>query len=194
MNRLALRTLGFAAVTAGALLALGAPAQADPGLSILSGNSFSTVVQVPVTVCGNAVAVLGSATAQCGGGAAAINGAGGASGAGFHSTRIHSTRFHGTRVHAAVRRADGEAVLTVEDDGPGVPEELRERVFERFVRGEGDRGSSSGLGLSIVRAVAAAHGGSAFARTRDGGGLLVVASLPRREGQLADWVQFAQRS
>jgi two-component system OmpR family sensor kinase len=65
----------------------------------------------------------------------------------------------GTRVHAAVRRRDGEAILTVEDDGPGVPTELRERVFERFVRGEGDRGSSSGLGLSIVRAVAESHGG-----------------------------------
>jgi two-component system OmpR family sensor kinase len=65
----------------------------------------------------------------------------------------------GTRVHAAVRRVDGEAVLTVEDDGPGVPEELHERIFERFVRGAGDRGSSSGLGLSIVRAVAESHGG-----------------------------------
>jgi signal transduction histidine kinase len=65
----------------------------------------------------------------------------------------------GTRVHAAVGQRDGEVVLTVEDDGPGVPDELRERVFERFVRGEGDRGSSSGLGLSIVRAVADSHGG-----------------------------------
>jgi signal transduction histidine kinase len=65
----------------------------------------------------------------------------------------------GSRVHAAVAQRDGEAVLTVEDDGPGVPENLRERVFERFVRGGGDRGSSAGLGLSIVRAVAESHGG-----------------------------------
>jgi two-component system, OmpR family, sensor kinase len=65
----------------------------------------------------------------------------------------------GTRVRASVGPGDGEVVLTVEDDGPGVPDELRERVFERFVRGEGDRGSSSGLGLSIVRAVAESHGG-----------------------------------
>jgi signal transduction histidine kinase len=65
----------------------------------------------------------------------------------------------GTRVHAAVGQRDGQVVLTVEDDGPGVPDELREEVFERFVRGEGDRGSSSGLGLSIVRAVAESHGG-----------------------------------
>jgi two-component system, OmpR family, sensor kinase len=65
----------------------------------------------------------------------------------------------GSRVHATVGQRDGEAILTVEDDGPGVPEELRERVFERFVRGDGDRGSSSGLGLSIVRAVTESHGG-----------------------------------
>ena len=53
-----------------------------------------------------------------------------------------------------------QAVLAVRDDGPGVPDELRERIFERFVRGEGDRGGSSGLGLAIVRAVAESHGGT----------------------------------
>jgi signal transduction histidine kinase len=65
----------------------------------------------------------------------------------------------GSRVHAAVGQRDSEVVLTVEDDGPGVPEHLRDEIFERFVRGAGDRGSSSGLGLSIVRAVAESHGG-----------------------------------
>jgi len=50
--------------------------------------------------------------------------------------------------------------LTVEDDGPGIPRELKARVFERFVRGAGDRGGSSGLGLSIVHAVAESHGGT----------------------------------
>jgi two-component system OmpR family sensor kinase len=66
----------------------------------------------------------------------------------------------GTQVRAAVERVDGNARLIVEDDGPGIPEELRTRVFERFVRGAGDRGGSSGLGLSIVHAVAESHGGS----------------------------------
>jgi signal transduction histidine kinase len=55
---------------------------------------------------------------------------------------------------------DGQAVLAVEDDGPGVPEHLRGTLFERFVRGAGDRGGSFGLGLAIVRAVAESHGGS----------------------------------
>jgi signal transduction histidine kinase len=80
----------------------------------------------------------------------------------------------GTRVHAAVRRRDGEAVLTVEDDGPGVPDDLREHVFERFVRGDGDRGSSSGLGLSIVRAVAESHAGGVELEDAEPGARFVV--------------------
>ena len=65
----------------------------------------------------------------------------------------------GTQVSAAVERVDGVVRLIVEDDGPGIPAGLRDRVFERFVRGTGDRGGSSGLGLSIVHAVAESHGG-----------------------------------
>jgi signal transduction histidine kinase len=65
----------------------------------------------------------------------------------------------GTEVHAAVERVDGVVRLIVEDDGPGIPADLRDRVFERFVRGTGDRGGSSGLGLSIVHAVTESHGG-----------------------------------
>jgi two-component system, OmpR family, sensor kinase len=80
----------------------------------------------------------------------------------------------GSRVHAAVARRDGAVVLTVEDDGPGVPENLREQVFERFVRGEGDRGSSSGLGLSIVRAVAESHGGRVTLEDAQRGARFVV--------------------
>ncbi len=56
--------------------------------------------------------------------------------------------------------ADGKVQLVVEDDGPGVPADLAPTLFERFVRGAGDRGGSFGLGLAIVQAVAVAHGGS----------------------------------
>ena len=66
----------------------------------------------------------------------------------------------GTPVRARVRREGPDVVLVVEDEGPGVPAELAERMFERFVRGAADRGGSSGLGLAIVRAVAESHGGS----------------------------------
>jgi len=66
----------------------------------------------------------------------------------------------GTRIQVTLRRDGDDAVLVVADDGPGIPEELRDRVFERFVRGGGEVSGSSGLGLSIVRAVAEGHGGS----------------------------------
>jgi two-component system, OmpR family, sensor kinase len=88
----------------------------------------------------------------------------------------------GTRVRAEVTAHDGEVVLTVQDDGPGVPPELRERVFERFVRGTGDRGSSSGLGLSIVRAVAESHRGSVILEDAAPGARFVV-RLPRAEAR-----------
>jgi two-component system, OmpR family, sensor kinase len=80
----------------------------------------------------------------------------------------------GTRIRATVAPENGDVVLTVQDDGPGVPPELRDRIFERFVRGTGDRGSSSGLGLSIVRAVAEAHGGSVVLEDTRRGALFVV--------------------
>ncbi|HLI60203.1 MAG TPA: HAMP domain-containing sensor histidine kinase [Solirubrobacteraceae bacterium] len=66
----------------------------------------------------------------------------------------------GTRVRAATRTAGDEVVLVVEDAGPGIPAELADRVFERFVRGGRDGGRGSGLGLAIVRSVVEAHGGT----------------------------------
>ena len=70
----------------------------------------------------------------------------------------------GTAVEATVERRNGEVVLSVEDDGPGIPDDQREKVFERFYRGSGEYSGSSGLGLSIVRAVADSHGGQRPAR------------------------------
>ena len=70
----------------------------------------------------------------------------------------------GTAVRAEVRQEDAEVVLEVSDSGGGVPPAMRERIFERFVTGDGagsSRGSpGTGLGLAIVRAVAERHGGS----------------------------------
>jgi signal transduction histidine kinase len=54
---------------------------------------------------------------------------------------------------------DGWVTLEVTDNGPGVPEDIAPTLFERFVRGAGDRGGSFGLGLAIVQAVARSHGG-----------------------------------
>jgi two-component system OmpR family sensor kinase len=77
----------------------------------------------------------------------------------------------GTAVSVAVSARPGEAVVTVTDDGPGIPPDLQADIFERFVRGDSSRSraaGSSGLGLAIVRAVTAAHGGRAEVTSRPG--------------------------
>jgi signal transduction histidine kinase len=81
----------------------------------------------------------------------------------------------GTHIRAASEQVDGQAILTVEDDGPGIPPEVAPRIFERFVR---DGGRGSGLGLSIVLAVADSHGGSVSFEPGDGGGARFVVRLP----------------
>jgi signal transduction histidine kinase len=66
---------------------------------------------------------------------------------------------------------DGMAELVVEAAGPGPPPQLEANIFQRFVRGSGDRGGSFGLGLAIVHAVAQSHGGTVtLDRSRAGGG------------------------
>ncbi len=85
----------------------------------------------------------------------------------------------GTLIRASVRRDGPDVVLAVEDEGAGVPAELAPRVFERFVRGAADRGGSSGLGLSIVRAVAETHGGTVtLQEATTGHGARFVVRLP----------------
>jgi len=73
-------------------------------------------------------------------------------------------------------------VLSIVDHGPGVPEEARARVFERFWRSDPSRERSrggTGLGLSIVAAIAEAHGGAVSVAETPGGGATFVVSLPR---------------
>jgi two-component system, OmpR family, sensor kinase len=83
-------------------------------------------------------------------------------------------------VHIAPDRAF--ATLEVADDGPGFPPALLDSAFQRFVRGDRartPRGSGAGLGLSIVRAIVVAHGGSVAARNGAPlGGAVVTAQLP----------------
>ena len=90
-----------------------------------------------------------------------------------------------TPVRVSLRRQDGRAVLTVADSGPGLSEEQAARVFERFWRSDESRSRASGgvgLGLSIVAAVAAAHGGTAYAGSTPGEGAAFVVELPLAEG------------
>ncbi|HEX2085660.1 MAG TPA: HAMP domain-containing sensor histidine kinase [Solirubrobacteraceae bacterium] len=100
----------------------------------------------------------------------------------------------GTAVQASVDQHGDRVLVTVEDDGPGIPAELRDRVFERFVRGKGDRGGSFGLGLSIVRAVADSHGGSVELEESDGRGTRFVVSLPAVRAPQESLLDTAGRS
>src|SRR5207247_10414741 len=80
-----------------------------------------------------------------------------------------------------VRRSNGNALIEVRDSGPGLGAEIAERVFERFYRADQSRSRASGgvgLGLSIVAAVAEAHGGEASARSEPGKGSTFRITLP----------------
>jgi signal transduction histidine kinase len=93
----------------------------------------------------------------------------------------NAARHARSRIEVTVRTDGGYAVVTVADDGPGIPERDRMRVFDRFVRLESDRARSSGgtgLGLAIVAEIAIAHGGEVTIRDRPGGGTLVTVQLP----------------
>jgi signal transduction histidine kinase len=83
-----------------------------------------------------------------------------------------------TQVRVELRTIDRMAELSVSDDGPGVPEDEREAIFERFQRGHHAVPGGSGLGLALVRESAAALGGSARAFESARGGLNVVVRLP----------------
>jgi len=93
----------------------------------------------------------------------------------------NARRYAGAEVAVQVRRRpDGGADVVVADRGPGVPEALRERIFEPFFRmpGHAERAGGVGLGLSLVRQIAERHGGHARCEPRDGGGSRFVISLP----------------
>jgi two-component system, OmpR family, sensor kinase len=95
----------------------------------------------------------------------------------------------GTAIHVSTGTADGSVRLIVEDDGPGVPPDLAPTLFERFVRGEGDRGGSFGLGLAIVQAVAATHGGGVTLERStlgEGSGARFLVVLPAAGSDLDD--------
>lgn len=79
----------------------------------------------------------------------------------------------------SIRRAGENVVLTVSDDGPGVPEAMLSRIFERFVRVDPSRqGSATGLGLAVAQAIVVGHGGEVVARNVAPHGLAVEVTLP----------------
>jgi signal transduction histidine kinase len=92
----------------------------------------------------------------------------------------NARRYGGGAVEVRVVREGGDAVLAVADRGPGVPEDFRERIFEPFFRlpGHAEREGGVGLGLALVRQIAARHQGRVDCRPRDGGGSVFSLRLP----------------
>jgi len=87
----------------------------------------------------------------------------------------------GGRVTLSVRGDDDDFSIAVGDDGPGIPEHERERVFQRFVRLENERNSpGNGLGLSLVRAVAHLHGATVRLEDNHPGLLVTIRCVRRR--------------
>jgi signal transduction histidine kinase len=87
----------------------------------------------------------------------------------------------GSQVTVIGRAEDSSLLIEVADAGPGFPADYIPHAFERFRRPDGSRSASeggAGLGLAIVAAVAAAHGGSAAARNRPNGGAMVALEMP----------------
>ena len=92
----------------------------------------------------------------------------------------NARRYGFGEIVASVRREAGFAVLRVSDRGPGVPPELRERIFEPFYRlpGASEREGGVGLGLALVRSIVQRHGGTVHCEGREGGGAVFVVRLP----------------
>lgn len=86
----------------------------------------------------------------------------------------------GGKVMLTLARTDEKVILTVEDEGPGIPEHSLERIFDRFhTDREGDFGKHSGLGLSISKQIVEAHRGHLRAANREEGGACFTLELPR---------------
>jgi signal transduction histidine kinase len=90
----------------------------------------------------------------------------------------------GGEVSVSAWRRNGEVGVTVKDTGPGIPANERAQVFERFYRADparGRAGSGSGLGLSICREVAEAHGGRVWVESEEGEGSSFSLALPAED-------------
>jgi signal transduction histidine kinase len=96
----------------------------------------------------------------------------------------NADRYAGNVVEVTLASSNGTVDLVVEDDGPGIPEADRERVFDRFTRLDEGRtrdAGGAGIGLAMVRAIVERHGGGVRAEQGHAGGARFVVSLPNGE-------------
>jgi len=92
----------------------------------------------------------------------------------------NARRYAAGDITVTLGKTQGQAVIRVCDRGPGVPPELRERIFEPFYRlpGATERDGGVGLGLALVKSIAIRHGGSVYCENRPDGGACFVVQLP----------------
>jgi signal transduction histidine kinase len=94
---------------------------------------------------------------------------------------LDNAQRYGSSAQIALQRSGTEVVVTIDDDGPGIPALERSAVFEPFYRIEASRSretGGAGLGLAIARAIVEAHGGRISADAAPGGGARIVVVLP----------------
>ena len=88
---------------------------------------------------------------------------------------------YGETAELIAKRDDEDVIVTITDDGPGIPEDRLANVFDPFVRGDDSRSTDTGgvgLGLAISRDIIAAHGGTILLENRQEGGLRAIVRLP----------------
>jgi len=92
----------------------------------------------------------------------------------------NARRYGGNEVSVLLERDGDRANVMICDRGPGVPETMRERIFEPFFRlpGHAEQAGGVGLGLSLVKQIAERHGGQVRCQARDGGGSCFLLALP----------------
>src|SRR5699024_1067705 len=100
-------------------------------------------------------------------------------------------RADGAVVRASATATDDNAHITVSDTGVGMAPDHTERIFERFNRVDPSRGRTtggSGLGLSIVKHIAASHGGTVSAESAPGAGSVFTVTVPRLKNDTLDGI------
>jgi signal transduction histidine kinase len=100
---------------------------------------------------------------------------------GFTNLIDNAVRY-GSRALIALGGDDSNIIVTIDDDGPGIPEEQLDRVFRPFYRLDSSRSrdtGGTGLGLAVARSVFRAHGGDVVLSNRSNGGLRATVTLPR---------------
>jgi two-component system sensor histidine kinase KdpD len=102
----------------------------------------------------------------------------------LENAAVHSPKGGTIRLH--VSPTTGTVRIRISDEGPGIPREEREKVFDAFYRGrESPESAGSGLGLAIARAIVTAHGGRIWIEETMGGGTAIVIDLPLEESVLS---------